>query len=252
MNDTITLAKPAKPLGIKAYGSIGHLPNSRLGPGDHMVPEGQAAICTIKPRPGDRIVVTEKLDGANVAVASINGNLVALSRAGYRVADALYDHLRVFDAYVAEHHAEFAAVLHPGERIVGEWLAMAHGTLYDPSHLFFSPFVAFDIFRDNKRILSDEFDYRIVAAGMRRAFRLHDGFAPCSVDYALRSLSAPDDFGFHGAIEPVEGAVWRVEREGRVDFLAKYVRPDKVDGKYLPNIANAEPIWFWHPQARAA
>ena len=36
----------AKPLGRKAYGSIGHLPNSRLGPGDHAVPEGIARICT--------------------------------------------------------------------------------------------------------------------------------------------------------------------------------------------------------------
>ncbi len=56
------------------------------------------------------------------------------------------------------------------------------------------------------------------------------------------------DGGFHGALDPVEGAVWRVERNalvnpGRsgercpvVDFLAKYVRPDKIDGCYLPEL----------------
>jgi len=37
----------------------------------------------------------------------------------------------------------------------------------------------------------------------------------------------------------------RVERRGCVDFLAKYVRPEKVDGRYLPEQAGGEPIWHW-------
>jgi hypothetical protein len=39
--------------------------------------------------------------------------------------------------------------------------------------------------------------------------------------------------GKHGALEPIEGVMWRVERKGKVDFLCKYVRPDKQDGIYL-------------------
>lgn len=39
-----------KPLGQKAYGSIPHLPGSRLGPGDHHCHEGQAKIATEKAR----------------------------------------------------------------------------------------------------------------------------------------------------------------------------------------------------------
>ena len=39
------------------------------------------------------------------------------------------------------------------------------------------------------------------------------------------------------ALDPVEGAVWRCERQGAVDFLGKYVRPDKIDGKYLPELS---------------
>lgn len=35
-----------KPLGIKAYGSIPHLPGSRLGAGDHHLAIGQALIAT--------------------------------------------------------------------------------------------------------------------------------------------------------------------------------------------------------------
>jgi len=52
----------------------------------------------------------------------------------------------------------------------------------------------------------------------------------------------------HGAVDPVEGAVWRVERRGKVDFLAKWVRLDKVDGAYIPEIIDgAEAIWNWRP-----
>jgi hypothetical protein len=41
------------------------------------------------------------------------------------------------------------------------------------------------------------------------------------------------EYGFQGAIDKVEGVVYRVERKGKVDFLCKYVRPDKKDGCYL-------------------
>jgi hypothetical protein len=53
---------------------------------------------------------------------------------------------------------------------------------------------------------------------------------PISVNEALDTLG---EHGKHGATEQIEGAVWRVERKGMVDYLCKYVRPDKVDGKYL-------------------
>ena len=50
-----------KPLGQKAYGSIPHLPGSRLGVGDHHVTHGQAKIATEKPRDKhDFIIVQEK------------------------------------------------------------------------------------------------------------------------------------------------------------------------------------------------
>ena len=38
-----------KPLGRKAYGSIGHLPNSRVGPKDHHIHEGQLSILLKEP-----------------------------------------------------------------------------------------------------------------------------------------------------------------------------------------------------------
>ena len=236
--------KPAKPLNAKAYGSIGHLPLSRLGPGDWSVTDGMARIATQMPRKGDRVIVTEKLDGACMSVANIDGRLVALSRAGFAAADALYPHLRAFAPFVAKRMHQFEW-LQAGERIVGEWLALAHGTIYDVMHPKWAPFVAFDIFRDGHRVLRDEFVARIFEAGQPTAHLVHDGTDAISIDAALEALGS---LGKHGATEAVEGAVWRVEREGRVDFLTKWVRPDKLDGRYLTGTANSavsEPVWLW-------
>jgi ATP-dependent RNA circularization protein (DNA/RNA ligase family) len=242
MSSFTTAEKAEKPLKAKAYGSIGHLPNSRMGPADHHVHEGQAKICTEKARRGDRIIVTEKLDGSCMSVANVGGEIVPLTRSGYRASDVTYEHLRRFVPFVEQNYETFLALLCVGERICGEWIPMAHGTLYDPQDPRWSPFVAFDIFRDGKRVLFDEFCARTDRAGIRRAHVLHDYPTPICVDGALEKLGP---LGHHGATEAVEGAVWRVERESRVDFLAKYVRPDKVDGKYFPDETRT-PIWFVH------
>ena len=74
---------------------------------------------------------------------------------------------------------------------------------------------------------------------------IHDG-PPISVDAAM----GMHGLGDHGADEP-EGVVYRVERKGRFDFMAKWVRPDKVDGKYLPDVSTSvvsEPVWNWRPK----
>jgi hypothetical protein len=236
-------AKPVKPLGGKAYGSIGHLPQSRVGPGDWHVHEGQARICLEKPRRGDRVIVSEKLDGACMAVANIGGEIVALTRAGYRATDGAFEHLRAFAPFIEERRDQFASLLAPGERVAGEWLSMAHGTLYDTLSELWAPFIVFDIIREGQRVLRDEFRERIERAGFTEATILHDGPTGYSIEQCEAALGL---CGFHGA-EKAEGAVWRVEREGRADFLAKYVRLDKRDGCYLPNVSGEPARWHWPP-----
>lgn len=238
--------KATKPLNAKAYGSIGHLPKSRVGSGDWHVHEGMARILCDKPREGDRIIVREKLDGACMSAANVGGVIHALGRAGYPALSSPYEHLRLFDDYVKHREGRFASLLEPGERLVGEWLNLAHGTLYDSSHPGFSPFIGFDIFRGTDRVCSDEFTQRCADAGITAAKTIHDAEEALSIEEALSRLGA---FGHHGATEPVEGAVWRVERDGKVEFLAKYVRPDKIDGKYLPgtdgNVTAGKGLWIW-------
>lgn len=235
---------PPKPLGGKCYGSIGHLPGSRRGPGDHGLNEGQARICTTRVRDRrDRVIVTEKLDGSNVGVAMINGVMIPLIRAGYPAISSKYEQHRLFASWVFEQEARFRAVLQEGERLCGEWLALAHGTRYALPH---EPFVVFDLMRGPERATFDDLRRRIEPQGFILPRLLSDG--PAFPIEAARAMI--DEGSGHGAIDPVEGAVWRVELRGKansVDFLAKWVRPGKEDGCYLTEVSGRDAVWNWRP-----
>ncbi|HEA67730.1 MAG TPA: hypothetical protein ENI07_13030 [Desulfobacterales bacterium] len=237
-----------KPLGHKNYGHIPHLPNSRMGEGDHSCHEGQAKIATVKVRDkNDEVFVQEKLDGSNVGVAKIGDTLYPLGRAGWSANSSPHEQHRHFSNWVFENFDRFFSILKDGERLVGEWLMQAHGTRYDLQH---EPFVAFDLMVGQKRTTYDAFIAQLGGLFVVPNL-LHRGSAYCIKD----ALAALNIYGFHGAIDPVEGAVWRVERDkstGKkgervrvVDFLVKYVRPDKIDGLYLPEKSSKDPVWNW-------
>ena len=237
-----------KPTGGKNYGSIPHLPNSRLGPGDYSCDPGMAKIATEKTRDEkDRVVVQEKLDGTNVGVAKVNGEILALQRAGYLATTSPHKMHHYFAEWVERNRSRFDGLLKEGERVCGEWLIQAHGTRYKLNH---EPFVAFDLMAGKKRVNWSVFDLRTREYNFVTPYVIGVGGA-MSVEEALKALG---EFGKHGALDPVEGAMWRVERVKKgadpnaesaweVDFLVKYVRPNKKDGRYLPEVSGEEPVW---------
>ena len=229
-----------KPLMQKAYGHIAHLPGSRMGSGDHKISDGQSNICQFKTRDKhDRIIVQEKLDGSNCSVArDAEGRIWALTRSGNNCYDSKFVQHHAFAQWVQENMGRFA-FLKENERLVGEWLHTAHGTRYDLPH---EPFVAFDLMQlPHKRLPFDIFRER--ASEFVHPRLIHDG-EPFSIEQALEAIKVSG----HGAWDPVEGAVWRVERKGAVDFLAKYVRPEKQDGIFLDA---EQPILNTWPHANA-
>lgn len=229
---------PVKPLGRKAYGSIPHLPGSRTGPGDWFLSPAQAALAVGSTRPGDRVVVTEKADGSCCSVARMEGRIVPLLRAGYRAEDSHFAQHHVFADWARAHEELFLRLLGDGERAVGEWLLVAHGTRYRIENDL-DLFPVFDIFtpgRDRglpeRRVPHDELAHRLAAAELPGAPVLCEGPA-ISVPAALELLGP---FGRHHALEEPEGVVYRVETDGKFNFLAKYVKPGKCDGRYLPDV----------------
>lgn len=239
---TETIEKTVKPLGKRSYGSIPHLPGSRRGPKDYGVNEGQMQIATRQARDKhDLVIVQEKLDGSNVGVAKVNGIVTPIIRAGYRAEDSRFlQHIR-FAEWVYENQDRFDSLLNEGERVCGEWLYQAHGTLYILPH---EPFVAFDIMTGSDRLAFEEFRSR-VEGKFTIPKTLHVG-GPIPISEATKLLGK---YGHHGATDPVEGAVWRVERKGKVDFLCKFVRLEKVDGLYLSSVSGEPDILNQWPES---
>lgn len=229
-----------KPLGYKSYGSIPHLPGSRLGEGDHHISIGQAIIATQKARDKhDLIIVQEKLDGSNVGVAKIDGDIIALTRSGYLANESEYATHVAFANWVEENKGRFMQLLDEGERICGEWLAQAVGTRYNLPH---EPFVAFDIMRKTSRLPYQQFINRVEELGFVIPMLLSMG-KPFSIEEMQEKITVSG----HGAIDEVEGAIWRIERKGEVDFLTKFVRSGKEDGKYFPENNNGVITWNTYP-----
>ena len=203
----MTIPNAIKPLAAKAYGHIPHIPGSRMGPGDHRCHEGQALIATTKKRDRHDVVsVTVKLDGRCMAVARIDGAIVPLSRAGYLATTSKYEQHQLFAQWVHGNQQRFLDSLADGERFVGEWLAQAHGTRYDSPH---EPFVPFDVMIGGNRLPAAETGLKAKRASLPSPYCISIG-EPLSLEAALVAMETPR----HGELDPVEGAVWRVERRG--------------------------------------
>ncbi|MBY3155458.1 hypothetical protein HFO56_24330 [Rhizobium laguerreae] len=235
--------KPPKPLGNKAYGSTPHLVGSRLGPGDYSLTQEHSDLFTgnrKRRNRSDRIIVTEKIDGSCVAVAKLDGDVVALQRAGYLAATSPFALHHAFDRWVAARRDYFDAFLGEDERVVGEWLHTAMGTRYDivdPDRLF----ISFAIFHDRystDRAIYDEFRTRTDSAGLPRAGLISEG-PGIGIEEVMEKLG---ERGLHDAIDGVEGAVWIMETDGAFNGVAKFVKADKVDGKYISGVTGGADI----------
>lgn len=228
--------KVLKPIGRKAYGSIGHLPNSRLRDGsDFHIQDKQASLLTDKTRDHlDLVIVQEKLDGSNCAVALKDGEITPITRKGYHAMTSPFEMHHRFAEWVKTNEDRFRVVLREGERLCGEWLAYAHGTKYDLTER--EPFAVFDIMVEAERLPFIQFTERVGTSFSKPAL-LHIG-QPISVRRAMKLHEAN-----HYGADEIEGVVYRMERLGKVDFLGKFVRHDKVDGKYLD-----KNIWNWKPK----
>jgi len=225
-----------RPLGRKAYGSIPHLPSSRAG-SDKRIGPAQARRMTVEHGAGEEVVIQEKLDGSCVAVARHEGAILALGREGKLASASRNPARQLFAEWVAANESRFA--LADGERIAGEWLALAHGTRYSLPH---EPFVAFDLLRGALRSPLDELVERTRRGGLVTPHLVHRGSA-LSVETALARLGS----GGHGAVDPPEGLVYRLERGGRVLAVAKHVRVSKIDGALLPENTGGAAHWNWTP-----
>lgn len=218
-----------KPLKRKNYGSIPHLSNSKLGKNDYKIHIGQERILTEKTRDSnDMVIVLEKYDGSNVGVCKAGGKIYAITRSGYLASTSPYKQHHYFSDWVESKKHLFMQTLEEGERLCGEWLMQAHGIKYNIQWTS-QPVVFFDWYdSDNKRKPYFEL---VDLLWLPVARVLHHGGA-CPVADLVSELNE-GTVGLMAENNKPEGMVYRLERNKKVEFMAKWVRPDFVAGKYM-------------------
>ncbi|MDR0935862.1 MAG: RNA ligase family protein [Oscillospiraceae bacterium] len=174
----------------------------------------------------DLVIVTEKVDGANVGVLRLGDKLHAVSRKGYDVLTSPYEWLQEFDYFVGNNRERFMNLLNEGERICGEWLVKTHTLRYK---LKSEPFLVFDIISGSERASYFEIVKRAREQGFTTAGLIHAGEA-IPPEIALKLMGK----GYHGVIgdEP-EGVVYRYETSGKFQFSAKFVSNPLVGNEEL-------------------
>jgi len=227
----------------RLYPRIPHLPGSRLGPSERHAATAVVARMTVVAGDGDRVIVTEKVDGSCVALVGTADGVEARGRDGGPCAASRNDGRRACAAWVEARAARLAAAgaVPLGARLVCEWMALAHGTRYALPH---GPLVAIDGFdADGARWPWARVRAIAAALALPTPTVLHAGGA-LAIAAALAALG---DHGHHGAIDRAEGVMYRLEHGARVIALAKLVRLDKRDGVLLADHSGGDHVWnAWH------
>lgn len=222
-----------------AYGRIGHLPGSRRTPDDIGSADALSLSCLRGPLPaGARLYVLEKLDGTCVAAWRRGGEILALGRQGDLAGLSQNPARRLWAEWVKRNAGRLRGILEDGERLVGEWMALAHGVRYALPH---GPFVAFDLMRGPGREAFRLPRAELLARAGRIGLPVVGCVAerPAGAEEVLARLGA----GMHGAIGAPEGLIYRLEPARGPIRLAKYVRADHLPGALLPENTGGPPIW---------
>lgn len=135
---------------IVKYPRTPHLEGSCLQPGDEDLSQIPfEAIC------GKRIVVEEKVDGANTAISfSEKGDLLLQSRGHYLEGGYREKHYDLFKQWATVHSDRFFRVLGARYIMYGEWLFAKHTVYYDALPHYFLEFDILD--RNTDKYLSTE------------------------------------------------------------------------------------------------
>lgn len=136
-----------EPVTLKKYPRTPHLEGSRLQPGDEDL--SQIPFSCIR---GKRIVVEEKIDGANTAISfSESGELLLQSRGHYLTGGYRERHYNLLKQWASVHKDILYSVLSTRYILYGEWMYAKHTVYYNALPHYFLEFDIFD--RQEQRFL---------------------------------------------------------------------------------------------------
>lgn len=235
------------------YNSIGHLKGSRLGEGERCIDDSMTRKFT-ESFPKDKkciLFVEEKMDGSNCSVIRLKGEIRAVTRTGYDCAQSNYEQHKMFHRWVIKNKEKFEKLLpHEEDRCIGEWMALAHGTIYKD---LASPYMIFDLYRTNYSEFSFYMGTVLFHAGpdpvrfpllLRKQLVEECGLVNVPLVYqAEKPISIAEALALVN--DNSEGVIYRLECINKKYaystpyMIGKVVKQNKVDGCFLKeNIYN--------------
>jgi hypothetical protein len=241
------------------YPRTPHLTGSRLQPGDE-----ELQVVSLDHLAGRRIVVEEKLDGANSAVSfGDDGRLLLQSRGHFLDGGPRERHFGLLKAWAGSVRRELWDALGSRHVMYGEWLYAKHTIFYDALPHYFFEFDVLD--KETGQFLSTEarrellsrapvthapvlYAGEALAAGRLESFIKPSGFQSITWRDALaaacesrgldaaRALRETDPTGL------MEGLYIKAEEGGRVTERFKFVR-----GSFLQAVEDSGDHWLNRP-----
>lgn len=244
---------------LRKYPRTHHLTGSAFQTGDD-----DLASVPLRALARRRVVIEEKIDGANAAISfDAAGQLHLQSRGHYLTGGPRERHFAQLKAWASCHLARLYATLGHRYIVYGEWLYAKHTAFYDALPHFFLEFDVLDtatgVFLDTAARRTLLADTPLVSVPI-----LYDGIAPDET--GLRALIGPSAFksarwrealdaqasaaGVSLAVaraqtdpsELMEGLYLKVEEDGQVVERLKFVRRD-----FLTTIVDAGDHWRERP-----
>ncbi len=244
---------------IFKYPRTHHIAGSRVQPGDEDL--DNAAFAAIA---GRRLVVEEKMDGANAAISvDPDGKLLLQSRGHYLTGGPRERHFDLFKRWAHAHAGALTRALGPHHVLYGEWLYAKHTVFYDRLPHYF---MEFDLLDKRSGEFLDTLRRHALLAGLPvvSVRVLHSGALPSAE--RLAALCGPSHFIAPGHLErlqalclergldaararretdpgvTMEGLYIKVEEDGVVRDRYKYIR-----SSFLTTVLNAEGHWLDRP-----
>ncbi len=244
---------------IYKYPRTHHIEGSRLQPGDEDLDS-----TPFSDLPGKRLVVEEKVDGANSGISfGRDGKLLLQSRGHYLTGGAREKHFSLFKRWANSIADPLRRSLGRRYVLYGEWLYAKHTVFYDRLPHYFMEFDVLDkeaaVFLDTERrreLLADVpmVSVRVLRTGAVKSLEdltsLIGGSAFISRGHRERLYEIAVEEGLDGErvlretddSTDMEGLYVKVEEDGVVKERYKYVRAE-----FLNAVVRAEGHWLNRP-----
>ena len=236
--ELVTLLSP--PLTLFKFPRTVHLLNLGAATEDDIVQLTSSAFSTSSFTPASQIVITEKIDGANLGISLDASRRILIQNRAHWVNSKTHFQFKKLDIWVEKYREALTRILgadpsFPGRYILfGEWMVCVHSIKYTrlPNR-----FLAFDLYDRSRKVFAsrDVLEARLEGTGiaivptiMRIKGRPEEGAGPDmpSDEELVGMVQRPSRF-YDGR---VEGVYVKVEKDWIVVGRGKVVRADFIAG----------------------